>query len=129
MCGIYGAVSRLGRPLGRPEIVARMGEALRHRGPDGHDVLAAPEGAIGCRRLRIIDLDPRADQPFSSPTTAAGEVWLACNGEVYNAAELRRRFADYPYRSKSDVETVVPLFLADGEAAVAQLDGMFGLAV
>ena len=129
MCGIYGAVSRLGRPLGRPEIVARMGEALRHRGPDGHDVLAAPEGAIGCRRLRIIDLDPRADQPFSSPATAAGEVWLACNGEVYNAAELGRRFADYPYRSKSDVETVVPLFLANGKAAVAQLDGMFGLAV
>ena len=134
MCGIYGAVSRLGRPLGRPEVVARMGETLRHRGPDGHDVLAAPEGAIGCRRLRIIDLDPRADQPFSSPAspatpaTAAGEIWLACNGEVYNAAELRRRFPDYPYRSKSDVETVVPLLLADGALAIPQLDGMFGLA-
>jgi asparagine synthase (glutamine-hydrolysing) len=129
MCGIYGAVSCSGRPLGRPEVVARLGEALRHRGPDGHDLLAAPAGAIGCRRLRIVDLDPRADQPFASPGAPADAVWLACNGEVYNAPALRRRFADYPYRSKSDVETVVPLYLADGAAAVPQLDGMFGLAI
>lgn len=126
MCGIYGAVSRFGRPLGRPEVVDRMGEALRHRGPDGNGILRAPDGAIGTRRLRIVDLDPRADQPFSSP---ADDRWLACNGEIYNAPELRRRFPDYPYRSRSDVETVLPLYLADGYRAVAQLDAMFALAV
>jgi asparagine synthase (glutamine-hydrolysing) len=125
MCGIYGAVSRHGRPLGRPEVVDRMGAALRHRGPDGHDVRRDATAAIGCRRLRIVDLDPRADQPFASPTD---RCWLACNGEIYNASALRRRFADYPYRSHSDVETMLPLLLADGEAAVPQLDGMFGMA-
>ena len=125
MCGIYGAVSRHGRPLGRPEVVERMGVALRHRGPDGHDVRRDATAAIGCRRLRIVDLDPRADQPFASPDD---RYWLACNGEIYNASELRRRFADYPYRSHSDVETMLPLLLADGEAAVPQLDGMFGMA-
>jgi len=56
-------------------------------------------------------------------------VWLECNGEIYNAAEIRGRYPDYPYRSKSDVETILPLYLERGVAAIPELDGMFGLAI
>jgi asparagine synthase (glutamine-hydrolysing) len=112
--------------LAFPEVVDFMGEALRHRGPDGRAVLASPRAAIGTERLRIIDLHERADQPFSSPD---GQVWLECNGEIYNAREIRKRYADYPYRSHSDVETILPLYLDRGVDAVAELDGMFGLAI
>jgi asparagine synthase (glutamine-hydrolysing) len=56
-------------------------------------------------------------------------VWLEANGEIYNAAEIRARFADFPYRSHSNVETILPLYLKHGPAAVEQLDGMFGLAI
>ena len=124
MCGIYGIVSAA--PLRRPEVVERMGEALRHRGPDGHATFDQPHARIGTERLRIIDLHERADQPFASPDD---RVWLEANGEIYNAAELRARYADFPYRSRSDVETILPLYLDEGPAAVAQLDGMFGLAI
>jgi asparagine synthase (glutamine-hydrolysing) len=126
MCGIYGMVAEREEALVFPEVVDFMGEALRHRGPDGRAVLTNPRAAIGTERLRIIDLHERADQPFSAP---GGDVWLECNGEIYNAREIRARYADYPYRSHSDVETILPLYLDAGAEAVAQLDGMFGLAI
>jgi len=125
MCGIYGMVAD-GTALRYPEVLGFMGEALRHRGPDGHAELTRPEAVIGTERLRIIDLHERADQPFAAP---GSQVWLECNGEIYNAAEIRARYPDYPYRSKSDVETILPLFLERGVAAIPELDGMFGLAI
>jgi asparagine synthase (glutamine-hydrolysing) len=124
MCGIYGIVS--GRPLRHPEVVDEMGEALRHRGPDGRASFAVPNAKIGTERLRIIDLHERADQPFASPDD---QVWLEANGEIYNAASIRARFPEFPYRSHSDVETILPLYLQAGADAVEQLDGMFGLAI
>lgn len=124
MCGIYGMVSAA--PLRHPEVLEQMGEALRHRGPDGSAFFTEPHARIGCERLRIIDLHERADQPFASPD---GRVWLEANGEIYNAASLRERHRDYPYRSHSDVESILPLYLAQGAAAVEQLDGMFALAI
>src|SRR5437763_8335317 len=98
MCGIYGMVAG-SAALRYPEVLGFMGEALRHRGPDGHAEFARAEAAIGTERLRIIDLHERADQPFAAP---GSQVWLECNGEIYNAAEIRARYPDYPYRSKSD---------------------------
>jgi asparagine synthase (glutamine-hydrolysing) len=115
-----------GAALRYPEVLGFMGEALRHRGPDGHAELTRPEAVIGTERLRIIDLHERADQPFAAP---GSQVWLECNGEIYNAAEIRARYPDYPYRSKSDVETILPLYLERGVAAIPELDGMFGLAI
>jgi len=126
MCGIYGMIAERGATLRYPEVLDWMGEALRHRGPDGRAVLTHPDAVIGTERLRIIDLHERADQPFAAP---GSQVWLECNGEIYNAAEIRTRFRDYPFRSQSDVESILPLYLERGSDAIAELDGMFGLAI
>src|SRR3989442_14902092 len=68
------------------------------------------------------------DQPFQNPD---GSVWMVCNGEIYNAPELRRECAQagYPFRSTGDIETIVTLYERLGPDAVGRLDGMFGLAV
>lgn len=124
MCGIYGMIGA--NALRYPHVLEEMGEALRHRGPDGRAVLTHPHARIGTERLRIIDLHERADQPFASPD---GAVWLEANGEIYNAREIRARYPDYPFRSHSDVETILPLYLEHGANAVQMLDGMFGLAI
>jgi asparagine synthase (glutamine-hydrolysing) len=129
VCGIYGVLAsgRVENLAGRLE---EMGCALGHRGPDGH-AIQMEEGTqlsvgLGTERLRIVDLDPRADQPFTSPD---GRLRLACNGEIYNAPELRRRYRDYPFVSRSDVETLLPLYRDRGLAGLAEIDGMFGLAL
>ena len=104
-----------------------MRETLRHRGPDGAGGVDTPTASLQIRRLAIVDLE-RGDQPFASPD---GLVSIICNGEIYNSAELRRDPAahGYPFRSRSDVESVLPLYLAYGPEAVRRLQGMFGLAI
>jgi len=126
MCGIYGMISESGAALRFPGVATRMGDALKHRGPDGHAVLTNPYAVIGTARLRIIDLHERADQPFAAP---GEEVWLECNGEIYNAPSIRAQYPDYPFRSHSDVEAILPLYLERGTDAIPMLDGMFGLAI
>ncbi len=103
-----------------------MGRLLRHRGPDAHGILTAPRAALGAERLRIFDPFPTGDQPFTDPT---GHVWVIANGAIYNAPELRERYSGYPFKSRSDVETVVPLYLDLGPACVSELDGMFAIAI
>ena len=128
MCGIFGAIAlRRGAELRHPDAVSRMAESLRHRGPDGERIVGNGRARVGARRLAIMDLTT-GDQPFQSPD---GAIWMVCNGEIYNAAELRREATawGYPFRSRGDIETIVPFYERHGEGAVARLDGMFGLAV
>ena len=127
MCGIFGAVSLTGAPLKHPECISAMAAALAHRGPDGERLVGHERARMGARRLAIMDLTT-GDQPFQSPD---GSIWMICNGEIYNAPELRREhtLAGYPFRSTGDIETIVPLYERFGADGVARLEGMFGLAV
>src|SRR6266508_3469456 len=127
MCGIFGAVSRRGRPLRHPDCLAAMAAALAHRGPDGERIVGHERAALGARRFAIMDLTT-GDQPFQSPDRA---IWMVCNGEIYNAPHLRREetLAGYPFRSTGDIETIVTLYERWGADAVSRLEGMFGLAV
>jgi asparagine synthase (glutamine-hydrolysing) len=126
MCGVFGVLSLDGHPL--PDVreeLERMGRSLAHRGPDGTRILRSPLFAVGATRLRIIDLTARADQPLTTPD---GASWVACNGEIYNCAELRRRFPAYPYSSRSDLEPLLPLIAHGGATALCEVNGMFALA-
>ncbi len=127
MCGIFGAVSLTRRPLRHPGCLRAMAAALAHRGPDGERIVGHERAGVGARRLAIMDLTT-GDQPFQSPDRS---VWMVCNGEIYNAPALRRECAaaGYPFRSKGDIETIVPLYARFGPDAVSRLEGMFGLAV
>ncbi len=85
MCGLCGVVF-LDRPP-ETDVVSRMAEQLRHRGPDGDGDWSAPGVALAQRRLAIIDLSDAGLQPFASDD---GRLQLLHNGEVYNYRELRR---------------------------------------
>lgn len=125
MCGLYGMVG-FDAPLRQPALHTHMSASLRHRGPDDAGCRTTENALMGVERLRITDPRPAAAQPFVDPS---GSTWLACNGAVYNADVLRRRYADYPYRSQSDVEPILPLYLDRGLDAFATLDGMFAIVI
>jgi len=128
MCGIFGAIALRGdAALRHPDAIARMAASLRHRGPDGERIVGHARARVGARRLAIMDLTT-GDQPFQSPD---GAIWMVCNGEIYNAPDLRREATGwgYPFRSRGDIETIVPFYDRHGEGAVARLEGMFGLAI
>jgi asparagine synthase (glutamine-hydrolysing) len=126
MCGIYGEVAAPGSS-GGTEVLARMAESLAHRGPDDGNSVRLGAGAIGCRRLAIIDV-PGGRQPLSNEQ---GDVIAVCNGEIYNHARLRRDLEarGHAFKTRSDAEVIPHLYEESGPNLVEALDGMFALAV
>lgn len=104
-----------------------MTEALRHRGPDGYGYHRDPHAAIGHTRLSIIDIEG-GKQPI---TNSDGSLILVCNGEIYNSPALRDEFVRYGYqfRTKTDVEVILPLYEKYGTVCVNYLRGMFAFAI
>ncbi|MBZ5560503.1 MAG: asparagine synthase (glutamine-hydrolyzing) [Acidobacteriia bacterium] len=129
MCGICGELRFDGAPADRAEIVG-MRDQLLHRGPDSDGVHLSPRGraGLGFRRLRIIDLSPNASQPMANED---GSVQMVFNGEIYNYKDLRQGLVarGHRFRSQSDSETIVHLYEEKGADCIADLEGMFGLAI
>ena len=125
MCGIFGIVAFAGTAVDLSAFDA-MGRLLDHRGPDGTTTWTDQNAALGVKLLRIIDPATSETQPFTDPR---GDTILICNGEVYNADELRARYHSYPYRTSSDIEPLIPLYLDRGLDAFAEIDGMYAMAI
>jgi len=128
MCGIAGIVSfDRARPVARAD-VARMTQALAHRGPDGAGLHLAPGAGFGFRRLAIVDLRPEGNQPHLSED---GAVFSVVNGEIYNHKELRSQLAarGHVLRSRCDVEVVPHLYEEHGHGLMDRLNGQYALAV
>jgi asparagine synthase (glutamine-hydrolysing) len=130
MCGIGGVVGLDGTPPPR-EVLAAMGAALCHRGPDAEGIHVDGDGrpAVGLlhRRLSIIDLSRVADQPIGNED---GSVLAMLNGEVYNFRELRSGLEGrHRFRSHGDTEVIVHGYEDRGDSIVAALDGMFAIAL
>lgn len=125
MCGLL-FVKNLRVPVGR---FATAVDSMSHRGPDargisihdapGHNLL------LGHRRLKILDLDPRSDQPFTTPD---GRHSIIFNGEIYNYRELAERHS-VTLRTTSDTELLLLLYLKLGTELLAQINGMFAFVI
>lgn len=126
MCGIFGYYHRDGRSLGSA-VLAEMGEAIRHRGPDDRGVYATQGMAIGNQRLSIIDLQG-GHQPFVSDDD---QIIVVQNGEIFNHIELAQDLArsGYPCRTNSDTEVLLRLYESEGIGFLHKLNGMFSFAI
>jgi len=127
MCGIVGIVDQR---LPKQEVwhsTQLMANQIVHRGPDDQGHFAVDGFGIGMRRLSIIDL-AGGHQPISNE---AGDVFVVCNGEIYNFVELRQSLLarGHIFRTNSDTEVIVHLYEEHGDEFLQHLRGMFGLAV
>lgn len=106
-----------------------MCRLLRHRGPDEEGSYASPTGdvALGARRLSIVDLED-GHQPRSNEDET---VWVAYNGEIYNAPGIRDRLSSrgHVLRGHSDTEILPHLYEDYGPDLVHVLEGMFAFAI
>jgi asparagine synthase (glutamine-hydrolysing) len=129
MCGICGDLRFDGRAVGEEPLRA-MRDTLCHRGPDSDGLFLSADrrAGLGFRRLRIIDLSSNASQPMANED---GSIHVVFNGEIYNYRALRERLlaSGHQFRSRSDTETIVHLFEEKGPDAIAELDGMFAIAI
>jgi|tagenome__1003787_1003787.scaffolds.fasta_scaffold20988996_5 asparagine synthase (glutamine-hydrolysing) len=127
MCGIAGALSR--SPVAEKTITA-MRDTLAHRGPDAAAVWRSRDErvALGHRRLAIIDLDARSNQPMVSHD---GRLVITFNGEIYNYKALRRELEleGVAFRTQSDTEVLLEAFRRWGQAMPERLSGQFAFAI
>lgn len=128
MCGFVG-VARARGGL-NAEVISRMRDTLRHRGPDQAGVWLSPDQTVGLghQRLSILDLSEAGRQPMVS---ASGNLRIVFNGEIYNFRELRQSLAKdgHPFRTGTDTEVVLAAYEQWGEACIERLVGMFALAI
>ncbi|MCA1714230.1 MAG: asparagine synthase (glutamine-hydrolyzing), partial [Gammaproteobacteria bacterium] len=132
MCGLAGALTsrtHQGMDTAR-EAVKRMCEHMRRRGPDASGAWSddAAGLVLGHRRLSILDLSARADQPMLS---ADGRHAIIFNGEIYNFRELRHDLEreGVAFRTSSDTEVLLALYARHGEGMLDMLRGMFAFAI
>jgi asparagine synthase (glutamine-hydrolysing) len=102
-------------------VLAHMASVIEHRGPD--DQGSFLDGSVGLyhQRLSIIDL-----ASGRQPMTSDG-VTVVLNGEIYNYLELRDELArrGHRFRTRSDTEVLLRMYLEHGPSFVSALNGMF----
>jgi asparagine synthase (glutamine-hydrolysing) len=126
MCGIAGFVTRT--PGASPDsVIARMTDAIRHRGPDASGYYRDPFASLGHRRLSIIDV-AGGHQPMCNED---GALRITYNGEIFNHADLRPALeqAGHHYRTRCDTETILHAYEQYGPDCVTRFRGMFAFAI
>ena len=129
MCGIAG-FWQAESSTDADEILTRMGNAIKHRGPNdsGQFFDCATGLGLAHRRLSILDLSVAGHQPMRSHS---GRYTIVFNGEVYNFEDIRAELDQgIAWKGRSDTEVMLEAFDRWGiEGATNRFIGMFAFAV
>jgi asparagine synthase (glutamine-hydrolysing) len=120
MCGIFAILNNMSYYVDKQFIKEQFNKG-KNRGPDDSNILDLfiMNCMIGFHRLAINDLTEKSNQPFY-----IHNIFLICNGEIYNYKELYE-LLDVP-ESASDCEIIIHLYLKYGiQQTVQMLDGEF----
>ncbi|KAL8711544.1 MAG: hypothetical protein Q9220_003954 [cf. Caloplaca sp. 1 TL-2023] len=119
MCGIFACHRHPDVQKFKPTAL-RMAKAARHRGPDWSGNFVANQTILAHERLSIVE---SGAQPL---TNGDGSLSLAVNGEIYNHRVIRKQLKrPYEFKTHSDCEVIIPLYMEHGLDAPKFLDGMF----
>lgn len=86
MCGFAGYIHNYGT-FDKEEVIHKMADRIKHRGPDDAHYYIDDGIALGFRRLSIIDLEG-GRQPILNED---GSLVLLFNGEIYQLSGASRR--------------------------------------
>jgi asparagine synthase (glutamine-hydrolysing) len=128
MCGITGLYAF--NEIGRFNLInlARATGILEKRGPDDQGMFLRRHIGLGHRRLSVIDLSDNAKQPMADES---GRYTIVFNGEIFNFPNLKRMLsqAGFSFRSTSDTEVLLKMYIWKGVACLNHLNGFFGFAI
>lgn len=126
MCGIVGAYS----PDFKVDqnLIKAMTNVLHHRGPDSEGYYFENNVGLGHRRLKIIDLSDRGDQPMFNEDDS---IVIVFNGEIYNYIEIRELLIKrgHQFKSETDTEVIIHCYEEYGYNCLSHLNGMFSFAI
>ncbi len=128
-CGFVGAMAfggdGSGGVLNRIDFKG-MVASIEHRGPEAEGTFRGKGVLLGHRRLSILDLSERGNQPMTR-----GHLTIVSNGEVYNFESIRRELEQggVSFSSHTDTEVILRAYEKWGPAALHKFNGMFAFAI
>lgn len=127
MCGINGVIHKDESKIAESSF-ERMRDSMEHRGPDDKGAFYNNNVALGHRRLSILDTSINGHQPFVSPD---GRYTIVFNGNIYNfkTFKLGLQQKGYKFRSETDTEVLLYLYIEYGAKALNRLNGIFAFAI
>ena len=128
MCGITGiqAFNLVGKFNKIHITQATM--SMEKRGPDFQDIYIDEWVGLGHRRLSVIDTSENANQPMWD---ASGRYCLLYNGEIFNFSALKKNMeaTGIAFRSQSDTEVLLNLYILEKEKCLDKLNGFFSFCI
>ena len=127
MCGICGEL-RLNGSQPQLNDIHLMMDRLEKRGPDHAGSYSDGALAFGHRRLSILDLTEKGNQPMLDPHLGLALVF---NGTIYNHPELRQQLQakGHQFFSTGDTEVILKAYAEWGKDCVKRFLGMFAIAI
>jgi len=119
MCGILCSINY---SINKEEFFSSL-NLMEHRGPDSDGYKLIDNIQMGHKRLSIIDINDRSNQPFSFKN-----FHMIYNGEVYNYKEL---IIDHrlEVKTSSDTEVVMLMYIKYGIHCLKYFNGMFSFVI
>lgn len=108
-----------------PEFREAFGRT-KYRGPDDTRIESSEYGIMGFHRLSIMGLTPEGMQPFE-----LNGYKVICNGEIYGFEIIRASLEKkgYSFKSDSDCELLLPLWLEHGTDMFGMLDAEYACVI
>ena len=127
MCGICGIIRFNSLEDNDIETTKKMSNAIAHRGPDAEGFFHDEHVVFGHRRLSIIDLSTKADQPLKS---IDNKFVIVFNGEIYNYQEIKDELVEFEFSTDhSDTEVVLNAYRKWGIECLQKFVGMFAFSI
>jgi asparagine synthase (glutamine-hydrolysing) len=130
MCGFFQVVQK-NREIDKDKFTRSL-HAMDHRGPDAQGVhfsqIKVADQKVFCgfghKRLSILDLDARSNQPFIDENNI-----LLYNGEVYNYQQIRQEYEknSWQFHTSSDTEVVAKALKHTKFDDIEKFNGMWAL--
>tara|TARA_B100000989_G_scaffold298746_1_gene289562 strand:+ start:11579 stop:13333 length:1755 start_codon:yes stop_codon:yes gene_type:complete len=122
MCGFLGIFSSK-ISIDKEKKLKKAIQLLSHRGPDEEGSFKNENTILLHKRLSIIDLKG-GKQPIEN-----NDCVLVSNGEIYNDVLLRKQILDYRYKTGSDCESILAVYIKYGINGFKKLRGMYAFAI
>ncbi|GAB1346350.1 asparagine synthase (glutamine-hydrolyzing) [Cloacibacterium normanense] len=128
MCGIISFVD-YNKKINKIDL-DRATDSMFLRGPEANGSVFEQNVdyniGFGHRRLAILDLDERSNQPFS-----VDEITITYNGEIYNFNLIKEELISlgFNFHTSSDTEVILQAYRAWGDSSFERFIGMFAFVI
>ncbi len=129
MCGIAGWINLYANIEKEVEIIFKMTDTLKKRGPDDSGFYFSKHAILGHRRLVVVDPEGGA-QPMTKKI-GDNTYTIVYNGELYNTEEIRKTLSEngFSFDSYSDTEVLLVAYILWGAECVKHVNGIYAFGV